>query len=56
MRLMRGLRDAHIPIVHVRLAVQPDYSDEVKNTPIIREGVGQNAWREGAWGCLTWPR
>jgi nicotinamidase-related amidase len=51
MRLMQGMRDAGIPIVHVRLAVQPDFSDVVQNTPIIRQWVGQNAWREGTWGC-----
>ena len=49
-RLMEGMRSRGIPILHVRLAVQPDFSDVVQNTPIIREWVKMNAWREGTWG------
>lgn len=49
-RLMAGLREAGIPIVHVRLAVQPDYADVIQNTPIIREWVQNRAWREDTWG------
>ena len=50
-RLVEGMRAAKVPVVHVRLAVQPDYADVIQNTPIIREWVSQNAWREGTWGC-----
>ena len=50
-RLIAGVRQAKIPIVHVRLAVEPDYADVVQNTPIIREWVSNGAWREGTWGC-----
>ena len=50
-RLVAGIRKANIPVVHVRLAVEPDYADVVQNTPIIREWVSNGAWREGTWGC-----
>ncbi|MGI9333022.1 MAG: cysteine hydrolase [Gammaproteobacteria bacterium] len=49
-RLFAGMRKAGVPIVHVRLAVNPDYLDVVANTPIIREWVARGAWREGTWG------
>lgn len=50
-RLLAGMRKAGVPVVHVRLAVNPDYADVVTNTPIIRQWVAQGAWREGTWGC-----
>lgn len=50
-RLLEGMRAANIPIVHVRLAVDPDYRDVVANTPIIRDWMATKAWREGTWGC-----
>ncbi|MGB0752004.1 MAG: cysteine hydrolase [Gammaproteobacteria bacterium] len=43
-------RIAGIPIIHVRLAVRPDFADVTVNTPIIAEWVENNAWREGTWG------
>ena len=49
-RLMAGCRAHGVPVIHVRLAVRPDYADVVQNTPIIREWVSNNAWREGTWG------
>lgn len=49
-RLFAGLRAASVPIVHVRLAVRPDYADVVTNTPLIREWVALGAWQEGTWG------
>jgi len=49
-RLLAGMREAGVPIVHVRLAVRPDYADVVANTPLIRDWIGLGAWREGTWG------
>lgn len=49
-RLFAGVRAAGVPIVHVRLAVHPDYADVVVNTPLIREWIERRAWREGTWG------
>lgn len=49
-RLLAGCRAAGIPIVHVRLAVRSDYADVTANTPIIREWIANDAWRENTWG------
>jgi nicotinamidase-related amidase len=48
--LFAAMRRHDIPIVHVRLAVHPQYTDVKANTPIIREWIEQGAWREGTWG------
>ena len=39
-----------MPIVHVRLAVPPDYRGVTANTPLIREWMEVGAWQEGTWG------
>lgn len=49
-RLFAGARQAQIPIVHVRLAVPPDYRDVTVNTALIREWIELGAWQEGTWG------
>jgi nicotinamidase-related amidase len=49
-RLFAGARAAGVPIVHVRLAVDPGYRGVVVNTPLIREWIALQAWREGTWG------
>ncbi len=49
-RLFAGLRQAGISIVHVRLAVRPDYRDVRANTPLFREWIELGAWQEGSWG------
>ncbi|MDF1719348.1 MAG: cysteine hydrolase [Minwuia sp.] len=49
-RLFGAARASGIPIVHVRLAVPPDYRGVVVNTQLIREWVALGAWREGTWG------
>ncbi len=49
-RLFAGARQAGTPIIHVRLAVDPDYRGVIANTPIIRQWVELGAWREGTWG------
>ncbi len=49
-RLFGIMRAAHVPIVHVRLAVDPRYRDVRVNTPLIRQWVEMQAWQEGTWG------
>lgn len=49
-RLFAGARARGVPIVHVRLAVPPDYRGVVANTDHIREWMALGAWREGTWG------
>ena len=49
-RLFAGARAANVPIVHVRLAVPPDYRGVAVNTALIREWVALGAWQEGTWG------
>lgn len=49
-RLFSGARSSGAPIVHVRLAVDPDYRGVVANTPLIEEWIALGAWREGTWG------
>ncbi len=49
-RLFAGFRSLGLPIVHVRLAVRPDFADVVPNTPIFRQWIENEAWREGTWG------
>ncbi|MFX4219985.1 MAG: cysteine hydrolase family protein [Thalassobaculum sp.] len=49
-RLFAGARAAGVPIVHVRLAVDPAYRDVIVNTPLIREWLELGAWKEGSWG------
>lgn len=49
-RLYAGARAKGVPIVHVRLAVDPDYTGVIVNTPLIEEWVRLAAWQEGTWG------
>ena len=49
-RLLAGMRDADVPIIHVRLAVHPDYIDVCANTLLVRQWIELGAWREGTWG------
>ena len=49
-RLLEGARSHGVPIIHVRLAVRPDYRDVVQNGPLFRQWVELNAWQEGTWG------
>ena len=49
-RLLAGVREAGVPIIHVRLAVHPDYANVRANTPLIRQWIELGAWREGTWG------
>lgn len=49
-RLFDGARAAGVPLVHVRLAVPPDYRGVAVNTGLIRQWVELGAWKEGSWG------
>lgn len=49
-RLFAAARSAGVPIVHVRLAVDPAFRGVVVNTPLIEEWIRLGAWREGTWG------
>ncbi len=49
-RLLAGARAHGVPIIHVRLAVRPDYQDVIQNAPVFRQWIEQNAWQEGSWG------
>lgn len=49
-RLLEGARAHGVPIIHVRLAVRPDYRDVVQNGPLFQQWVELNAWQEGTWG------
>lgn len=49
-RLHAGVRAAGLPLVHVRLAVRPDYAEVIPNTPIFRQWIADGAWQEGGWG------
>lgn len=49
-RLLDGARAAGAAIIHVRLAVPPDYRGVSANTVLIREWMDMNAWQEGTWG------
>ena len=48
--LLDGSRAAGAAIIHIRLAVPPDYRGASANTDLIREWVALNAWQEGTWG------
>ncbi|MEM1307761.1 MAG: cysteine hydrolase [Pseudomonadota bacterium] len=50
-RLFAGVRAMGLPIIHVRLAVRPDMKDVIQNTPIFKQWVELDAWREGTWGA-----
>ncbi len=49
-RLFAGARAQRVPIIHIRLAVLPDYQDVIQNAPVFRQWIEQEAWREGSWG------
>ena len=49
-RLLDGARAASAAIIHVRLAVPPDYRGVSANTDLIREWMALSAWQEDTWG------
>ena len=48
--LFAAARARGVPVIHVRLAVPPDYRGIAPNTAHIREWMALGAWREGSWG------
>ena len=49
-RLLDGARATGASIIHIRLAVDPDYRGVAENTDLIREWTALDAWQEGTWG------
>ncbi|MEJ8847654.1 isochorismatase family cysteine hydrolase [Variovorax rhizosphaerae] len=49
--LLQGARQRQWPIVHVRIAFQPDYRDLIQNAPIFRNVAAIGAVVEGSWGA-----
>ena len=49
-RLLDCARTAGAAIIHVRLAVPPDYRGVSSNTALIREWMALSAWQEDTWG------
>ena len=49
-RLLDGARGAGAAIIHIRLAVPPDYRGVSANTDLIREWMALSAWQEDTWG------
>lgn len=50
-RLLGGVRGLGLPVVSVRIAYRPDYSDVVRNCTIFRNVVAIGAMPEGSWGA-----
>lgn len=49
--LLAAARERAMPIVHVRVAYQPDHGDLRTNAPIFRNVAAIGAVREGSWGA-----
>lgn len=49
--LLAGARQRGWPIIHVRIAFRPDYSDCPRNTPIFLKTIALGAVRDGTWGA-----
>ncbi len=49
-RLFASARAFDVPIVHVRLAVDPEFKGVIANTDLIRQWIELGAWQEGTWG------
>src|SRR3546814_2679179 len=50
-RLFAAARSAGAPIVHVRYAWKPDYSNVVLNAEVYRQHAALGAWKDGEWGA-----
>ena len=50
-RLFAAARSAGVPIVHVRYAWKPDYSNVVLNAEVYRQHAALGAWKDGEWGA-----
>jgi nicotinamidase-related amidase len=49
--LLTGARNHGVPVVFVRIAFRPDYSDVIQNCDIFRNVVKLGAMQEGSWGA-----
>jgi nicotinamidase-related amidase len=50
-RLFAAARASGVPIVHVRYAWRPDYSDVAMNAEVYRQHAALGAWKDGEWGA-----
>lgn len=50
-RLFAAARASGVPIVHVRYAWKPDYSDVILNAEVYRQHAALGAWKDGEWGA-----
>ena len=50
-RLAAAGRSAGVPIIHVRHAYRPDYSDLPNNTPLLRGMKQAGSLADGSWGA-----
>lgn len=50
-RLLAGARASGRPIVHVRIAFRPDFSDVTPNCEMFRRVIALRAMAEGSWGA-----
>lgn len=50
-RLLGGAREREWPIVHIRIAFRPGYTDLGRNMPIMRKTEEIGAVRDGHWGA-----
>lgn len=49
--LLAGARRLGLPIIHVRIAFQPGYTDLIANCPIFRNTAALGAVLDGEWGA-----
>ncbi len=49
--LQAGARACRRPIIHVRIAFRPDYSDLTPNCEMFRRVIASGAMAEGSWGA-----
>ncbi len=50
-RLLSGARSATLPVIHVRIAFKPDYSDCLSNCELFRKVNSLGALQDGTWGA-----
>ncbi|VTU21049.1 Isochorismatase family protein YecD [Variovorax sp. SRS16] len=50
LRLMQGAREHGVPVISVRIAFAPDYSDCLVNCELFRRTAQGGAVQEGHWG------
>jgi len=50
-RLAAAGRSAGVPIIHVRHAYRPDYSDMPNNAPLLRGSKQAGSLADGTWGA-----